>query len=345
MFSNGDYTNITKTGTESRKDSHVSLALSSQNDVIDSRFFYEPMMAPHPDKDAEWNIRLGNKILKFPIWVSSMTGGTAKTNELNIRLAKATARFGLGMGIGSVRIALEDLDKVKDFNLRPVLGEEIPFYINLGIAQIEKMLRTHSIKPIRRLVNDLDADGIIIHVNPLQEWIQPEGDTILHAPINTIRQFMKVMDMPMIVKEVGQGFGYQSLKSLMQLPLTAIEFAANGGTNFSKVELQRSRTRNKYLLPLVHVGQSAGEMVDLSNRLLKELGDKVQCRTFIISGGIKNFLDGYYFIQKSNANALYGQASEMLRHARESQEDLDEFIRGQIEGLLLARAFLTIKEK
>lgn len=98
-------------------------------------------------------------------------------------------------------------------------------------------------------------------------------------------------------------------------------------------------------MPFVHVGQSAGEMVDISNGLLTELGEQVKCPTLIISGGIKNFLDGYYFLQKSNANAIYGQASEFLKHARESQEALDEFISYQIEGLLLAKTFLTIKEK
>lgn len=344
--------NITKTDigavageTESRKERQVDLAPEAQNKVIDARFYYEPMMAAHPSRHIQWPVKLGDKSLKFPLWVSSMTGGTPRTNELNHRLAKAVHKFGLGMGIGSARIALEDRDKVNDFDLRPVLGNEAPFFLNFGIAQIEKLLRSGSVQSIKYLVKRLEADGIIIHVNPLQEWMQPEGDRILSVPADTITHFTEEVNLPLIVKEVGQGFGYESMKKLLQLPLTAIEFAANGGTNFSKLELIRNRIKSKYLMPFIQVGHSAGEMVDLSNSLLSELGDKVQCHTLIISGGIKNFLDGYYYIQKSNTNALYGQASELLKHAKVSQEELDEYIQYQIEGLMLARTFLTIKEK
>ncbi len=330
--------------TESRKDSHVELALTSQNDTIDPRFYYEPMLAAHPDKNAVWPVRVGAKNMKFPIWISSMTGGTSKTNEINQRLARAVGKFGLGMGVGSARIALERPEKVADFKLRPLLGTECPLFLNFGISQIEKLTHSRSLQKIKQLVQQLDADGVIIHVNPLQEWMQPEGDQIQVAPVDTIEHFLEEMDLPLIIKEVGQGFGYESMKRLMQMPLTAIEFAANGGTNFSKLELIRNQTKSKYLMPFVHVGQSADEMLALSNRLLTELGDKVKCPTLIISGGIKNFLDGYYYIQRSKTNALYGQASEFLKHARESQEDLEEFIQYQIEGLLLARTFLTVKD-
>lgn len=330
--------------TESRKDSHLALALSSQNFAIDPRFYYEPMIAAHPAANSEWPIALGNKTLRYPLWISSMTGGTAKTNLVNQRLAKAAAKFGLGMGVGSVRIALEDPTKEKDFDLRPLLGKDAPYFLNFGIAQIEKLIQSGSLQAIKDLVHRLDADGVIIHVNPLQEWMQPEGDRIHQAPIETIRHFLEHTGLPLIVKEVGQGFGYESMKQLLQLPLLAIEFAANGGTNFSKLELLRNQTKSKYLMPFVQVGQPAEEMVDISNRLLEESGNKVKCNTLIISGGIKTFLDGYYLIRKSKFNALYGQASEMLRHANESQEALEEYIHYQIEGLILARTFLTIKE-
>lgn len=329
--------------TELRKDSHVALALSSRNEAIDPRFYYEPFLAAHPKEDGRWPVKLGEKTLQFPLWISSMTGGTAKTNTLNLRLARAARKFGLGMGAGSARIALEAPEKVKDFDLRPVLGGDVPFYLNFGIAQIEKMIFSQTLDRIRELIEKLDADGVIIHVNPLQEWIQPEGDRITVPPLETIARFLEVTGLPLIVKEVGQGFGYESMKRLLQLPLTAIEFGANGGTNFSKVELFRNQAKSKYLMPLVHIGHSAGEMVELSNRLSAELGDKVKCHTVIVSGGIENFLDGYYYIRKSKVNALYGQASRFLKQAQESQEALDEFIRYQVEGLMLARTFLTLK--
>src|SRR5699024_10593841 len=118
MNRNAPQTNSDAAETESRKDSHVDLALSSQNETADPRFYYEPMLAAHPQDSDEWPVKLGNKIMKFPIWISSMTGGTRKTNEINQRLAKAVAKFGLGMGVGSARIALEDSDRAKGFDLR-----------------------------------------------------------------------------------------------------------------------------------------------------------------------------------------------------------------------------------
>jgi isopentenyl-diphosphate delta-isomerase len=329
--------------TASRKDSHLELALQSQVNAIDARFYYEPMLAAHPNEKDEWNISIGAKTMRYPIWISSMTGGTDKTNEINKRLAMAAKKFGLGMGAGSSRIALENEAKVADFDLRPFLGNDAPYYLNFGIAQIEKSIQENSLDKIQQLVAKVNADGVIIHVNPLQEWMQPEGDKIQCTPIETIQNFIAKTTLKPIVKEVGQGFGYESMKQLLQLPLTAIEFAANGGTNFSKLELLRNQLKSEFLMPFIHVGHSAEEMVDLSNRAKVELGSKVQCPTVIISGGIKTFLDGYYCIQKSKISAMYGQASELLIRAQQSQEALDEYIENQIEGLLLARAFLRIK--
>lgn len=330
--------------TANRKDSHVALALASQVITSDDRFYYEPMMAAHPKDGEEWNVPIGNKTMRYPIWISSMTGGTDKTNEINQRLAIAARKYGLGMGAGSSRIALQDADKVKDFDLRPFLGDDVPYYLNFGIAQIEKSIESKTLGNISLLMEKVNADGIIIHVNPLQEWMQPEGDRIEYAPIETIKRFIEETGLKPIVKEVGQGFGYESMKQLLQLPITAIEFAANGGTNFSKLELLRNKVKSDYLMPFVYVGHTAEEMVEISNAVVAALGNKVKCPTLIISGGIKTFLDGYYCVQKSTTSAVYGQASELLIRAQISQEALNEYIEYQIEGLLLARAFLTIKK-
>lgn len=331
--------------TASRKDSHLDLALQSQNRQTDPRFYYEPVMAAHPGPGSTWDTVLGNKKMRFPIWISSMTGGTTKTNEVNKRLATTAKGFGLGMGVGSARIAVEDPAKAEDFALRKILGEDVPFYLNFGIAQVEASLKQNEIHQLQNLRRQLHADGFIIHVNPLQEWMQPEGNRIDTPPIVTIKRFLEETGgCPLIVKEVGQGFGPESMKALLELPLTAVEFAAAGGTNFSKVELQRNETKSRFLEPFIEVGQTAEEMVNILNRTIHESGEKRKCDTVIVSGGIRNFLDGYYYITKSKMNAIYGQASAFLKHALQSQEALDEFVQYQTEGLLLAQAYLKIKE-
>lgn len=332
--------------TASRKDSHLDLALQSQTTDTDPRFYYEPMLAAHPDKADRWETRLGDKKLQFPIWISSMTGGTERTDEVNKRLAVTARKFGLGMGVGSARIALESAHHEAGFNLRKLLGDEVPFYLNFGIAQVEKFLKNKELYKLKDLSDRLSADGFIVHVNPMQEWMQPEGDLIMEAPIVTITRLLEeIPDRHLIVKEVGQGFGPESMRALLELPLTAVEFAAAGGTNFSKIEMKRDQLKSQFLYPFINIGNTAAEMVDILNNVVVSLGEVRRCDTVIISGGIRNFLDGYYYIQKSKLNALYGQASGFLRYALESQEALDAYARSQTEGLLLARAYLKLKEE
>lgn len=325
-----------------RKQSHLDLALESQSELTDSRFYYEPMLEGHPH-EKNLPITFGNKTMQFPVWISSMTGGTAAAGQLNKMLAKTAKKYGFGMGLGSCRIILEDNTYFEDFNLRPILGDDLPLFANVGIAQIERLITGGKSKLLKSLVEKLDADGLIVHVNPLQEWLQPEGDLIQQAPITTIKQLLNEIDIPIIVKEVGQGFGPESMTELLKLPILGIDFAANGGTNFSKLELLRNETLKEYYQDVIAIGHSASEMIHFLNRAVDELGSNRKCNNVIISGGIKNFLDGYYLISKSKLPAIYGQAAPFLKHARESQESLDLFAEIQTKGLLMAQKLLKAK--
>lgn len=330
---------------ESRKSDHIELAFASQVEslAIDSRFSYEPMLTGHPSQPLKPFLFAGKEI-RTPIWVSSMTGGTAKAAIINRNLAQACHEFGMGMGLGSCRQLLESNERLPDFAFRDVIGDEQPFFANLGIAQLEQLLDANEAWKVDALIDKLKADGLFIHVNPLQEWLQPEGDLIKYAPVQTIERFIEQSTAKVIVKEVGQGMGKESLRTLMQLPVEAIEFAAHGGTNFSKLELLRSTEQQKELYQAVtRIGHSAAEMVGMVNELLEEMGESVACRQFIISGGIKNFLDGYYLLEKINANAVYGQASALLKYAAEDYETLQAFIKSQIKGLQLATAFFKVR--
>lgn len=331
----------------SRKQDHIEMAFESQvvQQELDSRFYYEPLLNAHPKKGSWPGFRFLNKRMKVPIWVSSMTGGTAMANTINHNLARACGEFGMGMGLGSCRSLLFSDEYLPDFAVRKWMGEDLPLFANLGIAQVEQLLAGNEVFRIKDLLEKLEADGLIIHVNPFQEWLQPEGDRFHSSPLQTITQLMEQLpDLPVIVKEVGQGMGRESLKELLQLPLAAVDFAANGGTNFAKLELLRSDARRKETYaPLAYVGHSAEDMVEITNALISELGDRRQIREVIISGGIKNFLDGYYLINKINLRAVYGQASAFLRHARGDYETLRSYVITQIEGLELANAYLRLR--
>lgn len=329
---------------ENRKKDHIELAFESQilKDLIDRRFYYEPMLKPHPTGDLG-DFEFGGKKMKVPVWVSSMTGGTKMAGKINANLARACNEFGMGMGLGSCRIILDDDTYFDDFNVRKIIGEDYPLYANLGIAQVEELISNKELFKIDRLIDRLAADGLIIHVNPLQEWFQPEGDRLKSSPLDTVKRLLDVADYPLIVKEVGQGMGYHSLKELLKLPLLAVEFAAFGGTNFAKLELMRSpKTKQELFEPLSKVGHDVYQMLALVNKVYQE--EEVNTRQLVISGGVKSFLDGYYLISKSSLPAVYGMASGFLKYAKESYEELQEFTQYQVKGLHLAYNYLKINE-
>lgn len=331
----------------SRKRDHIEMAFRSQveSGELDRRFYYEPLLAAHPAPGSLSPTLLAGKKLRAPLWVSSMTGGTEMAMTINQNLARACGEFGLGMGLGSCRPLLYSDERLADFDVRHLMGDEVPLFANLGIAQLEDLIDHSELYRINDLLDKLSADGLIIHVNPMQEWLQPEGDRFRRPPLDTIERVLAQMgSRPLIVKEVGQGMGYASLKALLQLPLAALDFAAGGGTNFAKLELLRADVLYQHTYnPLALIGHDAADMTAMTNALIDELGDRRRCEAIIVSGGIRHFLDGYYHIQTLKMPAIYGQASGFLRYAQADYPPLQHYVAAQISGLELAQAYLHIR--
>jgi isopentenyl-diphosphate delta-isomerase len=230
-----------------------------------------------------------------------------------------------------------------DFDVRDTIGD-MPLFANLGIAQIEDLIDQGETARIGELLKKLQANGLIVHVNPLQEAMQPEGDVFRRSPLATIEYLLERYDFQIIVKEVGQGFGPESLRALLQLPLAAIEFAAAGGTNFAKLELLRSDPYKQELFEkMTTVGHSAPEMLGFVNALVAELGPRCQVGHLIISGGVSDFLDGFYLVKKSVLPAVFGQASAFLKFSQNDYDTLREHVAAQLRGLELAEAFLQVR--
>ncbi len=335
---------IQEKSTSDRKKEHIELASKSQMSewTNDKRFYYEPLLKAHPQK-LEHPVDFFPKPMKFPLWVSSMTGGTAMAKEINVNLAKACKEFGLGMGLGSCRILLDEPDKhLHDFAVREFIGPDQALYANLGVAQLEKISKEGRWEAVEQMISLLEADGLIVHVNPLQEYLQPEGDRFTMSPLAIVNEVLKNINKPLIVKEVGQGFGPESLKELMKLPVI-IEFGAYGGTNFSQLEINRSENGKEDIHGgLSYLGHTAEEMIGYVNDILKEGFDN-KSLGFIVSGGVKTYLDGYYAIKKLGAPSVYGQASALLKKAMVSEKELFEFVEEQISGFNLASNYLTIR--
>lgn len=323
-----------------RKKDHIELAFKSQITTRVDGLYYEPMLSAHPDETTDISVKFVHKIMKAPLWVSSMTGGTQKAKLINNNLAQIVNKYGLGMGLGSCRPLLESKERWSDFDLKSIIGE-FPFYANLGIAQLEELIEIGKLNIVRDLISGLQVDGLIIHVNPLQEWSQPEGDRFKKPPLETIKRVLDELKTNIIVKEVGQGFGPNSLISLMKLPLAAIDFAAHGGTNFTALEVSRHNAlfsgKTDSLQSLAYVGHSAEQMIDWVNTNLSS--SQILCKQFIISGGIKEVIQGHRLREMLNADSVIGMGSSFLKYAEEL-EHLDEFTKTQVELLKLASCYL-----
>lgn len=330
-----------------RKKDHIDLAFNSQTfpSLADPRFYYEPLLAPNQSTATPPEINFLGKKLNAPLWISSMTGGTKYAEKINRNIAKVCKEYQIGMGLGSCRQLLANDDHFKDFNIRKYCGDSVPLFANLGIAQLESLCLNKKLSKLTELVEKLQADGLIIHVNPLQEWLQPEGDRYVTGPLETIDKVLAEVNFPIIVKEVGQGMGPQSLRELLKRPLGAIEFASFGGTNFSKVECARitDSAHKEVKRKFVEIGHTATEMVVYANEALKELGNEVLCKNIIISGGIESALDGLYLTERLAFNNVYGIASRALKYALKSEQELSQFIKLEIEAYYMAKRLLKVK--
>jgi len=327
----------------SRKEDHIDLAFKAKTESInaDPRFDYEPLLSGHTKDKLDLSSKFAGRSLSYPIWVSSMTGGTEKAKLINHNLARVCGEYGLGMGLGSCRQLLFEDKRLSEFAVREYMPDS-PLFINLGIAQIEHLLKGGETSRISELTNKLQADGLIIHINPLQEWLQPEGDVISKPPIDSIKELLNEANFPIIIKEVGQGFGPASLKALLSLPIAAIELAGYGGTNFAKLELMRSaECPDQPFAQLQHIGHTCEEMISNINQINSE-EKQTDPPLIIISGGIRDFLDGYYFMQKCALPAIYAQASGFLKHAQ-NMDELRAYVQKQIEGLKLSHSLLKVK--
>jgi len=309
-----------------RKNDHIELTKASQKSSNKSNLIYEPLLSSHQFKEDKISF-LGKK-LEAPLWISSMTGGGDKGKNLNQSYARACKKYGIGLGLGSLRIAIEDEKYKEDFNVRHFIGNDLPLWGNLGIAQVEEYLEDQSWDRVESLWSELDLDGAFIHINPLQEWVQDEGDRLKKSPLETLEKLKKKTKLPIMIKGVGQGIGPKSLKALADLDFTGIEFGAWGGTNFSVLEASRKKHSIDLWKDLGRLGQNKDQMMDN----IIELKDLFSKEThLIISGGVRSLLDGVELLKRSPFPSVIGMAWPYLKAAEEGQSTLEETISEQIK--------------
>lgn len=227
--------------TQARKDDHLRIALEDEVTFGETTSGFEAYRFVHQalpemnlaDVDTATTF-LGHR-LSFPLLIASMTGGTPKAGEVNRILATAAQAAGIGMGLGSTRVILEDPGAVTTFQVRR-FAPDIALFANLGAVQLAHGV---TVADCERLVALTGADGLILHLNPLQEVLQREGDTAFADLLSRIEAVCTALSVPVIVKEVGSGLSQRVARLLVDAGVAALDVAGAGGTSWSQVELHR----------------------------------------------------------------------------------------------------------
>ncbi len=178
---------------------------------------------------------LFGKRLSAPLLISSMTGGTQQAGQINQRLAEAAQQKKVALGLGSQRTALEHPEQQATFRIRRY-APDILLFANLGAVQLNY---GYGIEHCQRAVDMAEADALFLHLNPLQEALQPEGDTNFSNLLAKIEQVCRALPLPVIAKEVGWGISAQTARRLADAGIAAIDVAGAGGTSWSQVEMYR----------------------------------------------------------------------------------------------------------
>ncbi|MBU2533792.1 MAG: type 2 isopentenyl-diphosphate Delta-isomerase [Alphaproteobacteria bacterium] len=277
------------TEIEQRKIEHLDVVMSgaanSKNATTGFELVrFEHNALPELELDAvDLSVPFLGRMMTAPLLISSMTGGPRLAAMMNRHIAEACGEVGIGFGVGSQRIALEG-GATAGFGkeLRAAAGD-VPILANFGAAQLRTWDGTEM---ARRAVEMISADALIIHLNPLQEALQPDGDRNWTGILGAIEALCRQCEFPIVVKEVGAGISPSNAQRLVDAGVAVIDVAGVGGTSWAAVEAARSRSEREQRLAEAFRdwGIPTAEAV---------AGVRRQCpgTTVIASGGIRDGID------------------------------------------------------
>ena len=230
------------TRTSSRKEQHVAITLRKDVSFRTKspgferwEFLHNALPEINLSQVSASTAFLG-KTVGLPLILSSMTGGYAEAAKINAGLAEACAVRNIAMGVGSQRQALEDASFHKSYRIAREVAPEIALFGNIGAAEVARL---RDVSPIRKLADLIRADGFAVHLNPLQEFLQPEGSPEFSGVLRGIEMMVRHMPIPIIVKEIGAGISGAVARRLLDAGVAVIDVAGAGGTSWAGVEIIR----------------------------------------------------------------------------------------------------------
>ena len=272
---------------QKRKKEHVELSINQnvkyQKSTGFDRFeFIHNALPEINSRDVELSAFLIGREFSFPLFISSMTGGYTEAGAVNTVIAEFCENENLPFGVGSQRVMLEDPSQEESFSVVRSHAPTAFIAANIGGAQLIGGLGE---KNIRRMIDSIEADAVIVHLNPLQELIQPEGDRNFRGIEKGIEELVRKVECPVIVKETGAGISQDVAKRLLEIGVSIIDVAGAGGTSWAKVENLRSNQTNP-LHEFDDWGIPTVECIRQVEMLKSEYSFEL-----IASGGIRNSFD------------------------------------------------------
>jgi isopentenyl-diphosphate Delta-isomerase len=323
--------NSTLSTTQQRKVEHIRINLEEdvQSKGISSgldRYRLVHMALPELNlNEVDTAVTFLGHRLRAPVLVSSMTGGVERGREINQRLARAAQAHGCAMGVGSQRAAIEDPALAPLFRVREV-APDILLLANLGAAQLNY---GYGIDHCRRAVAMIEADALALHLNPLQEALQPDGNVNFSGLLSRIERVCRALEVPVIVKEVGWGISARVAQQLAEAGVAAIDVAGAGGTSWSEVEHHRAPTplRRRISGTFIAWGIPTAESLLMARQGAPGL-------PLIASGGLRHGIDAAKAI--ALGADLAGFASPLLKAAAESEDAVHQLMGGLVEELRIS---------
>lgn len=303
---------------ETRKADHLRLCIEEDVQFRETTSGFERYRFTHcclPELDrTEIDLTstfLGKK-LAAPLLISSMTGGTELAQTINYRLADVAQKYKIAMGVGSQRIAVENPQLADTFAVRR-RAPDILLFANIGAVQLNY---NYGLAQCQKIVDILEADALILHLNPLQECVQTEGDTNFKGLLDQIAKLCEKLPVPVIAKEVGNGISGKMAKKLLAAGVSALDIAGAGGTSWAKIEGERARDGKQRRLGTTFAdwGIPTAECIVSTRAAAPDV-------PLIASGGLQHGLDAAKAIALGADMA--GLARAFLQAAAESESALE----------------------
>lgn len=317
----------------SRKDDHILFSLQPDSQYRVKTSWFEHVEFVHvavPEMDLS-DVTLTTEFLGFklraPLMISGMTGGTQLAKKLNLIFARVAEDYGIAVGVGSQRAALEAPDVKDTFSVVREAAISVPVLANIGASQLAEGL---SLDAIEALVDMIDADAIAVHVNPLQEALQPEGEAKYAGLLERLKNLVDQAPVPVIVKETGAGISRETAEKLVAIGVKGIDVGGAGGTSFAKIEGLRALLKGDSLLSrLCEDFAEWGIPTAASILEVRAVSDKL---LVIATGGLRNGIDAAKALRLGAD--VCGFAYPVLRAAMEGgYEGALNYVRRVIEGL------------